>query len=129
MTESKDKNVKKLDFYVKYNFEYLPSAPYYNNNMFVRDLDLEGYTVKSSVLSSNTCKLKDKSKGNLIDYVYLMLDDNLTVKTTKNDPQVVFTEIAMKFLPYFAKLKTATPVTGQCYVETCVSIILEKTSS
>ena len=129
LTESKDKNVKKLDFYVKYNFEYLPSAPYYNNNMLVRDLDLEGYTVKSSVLSSNTCKLKDKSKGNLIDYVYLMLDDNLTVKTTKNDPQVVFTEIAMKFLPYFAKLKTATPVTGQCYVETCVSIILEKTSS
>lgn len=27
------------------------------------------------------------------------------------------TELAMKFLPYFAKLKTDTPVTGQCYVD------------
>lgn len=129
LTESKDKNVKKLDYYFKYNFDYLPTAPYYTNNVIVRDLDLEGYTVKRSFLSNNTCKLKNKSTGELIDYVYLMLDDNVTVTTEKNNPQFVYTTIAMKYLPYFAKLKTDTPVAGHLYVDACISIILEKTSS
>lgn len=129
LTESKDKNVKKLDYYFKYNFDYLPAAPYYTNNVIVRNLDLEGYTVKKSFLSNNTCKLKNKSTGELIDYVYLMLDDNVTVTTEKNDPQFVYTTIAMKYLPYFAKLKTDTPVAGHLYVDACISIILEKTSS
>lgn len=129
LTESKDKNIKKLDYYFKYDVEYSSNAPYYTNHIIVRDLDLEGYTVKRSLLSNNTCKLKNKSTGDLIDYVYLMLDDNVTVTTTKDDSQIVMTEIAMKYLPYFAKLKTDTPVTGQCYVDACISIILEKTSS
>lgn len=129
LTESKDKNVKKLDYYFTYNFNYLPTAPHYTNNIFVRDLDLEGYTVKRSFLSDNTCKLKNKSTGELIDYVYLMLDDNVTVTTSKDDPQFVYTIIAMKYLPYFAKLKTDTPVAGHLYVDACISIILEKTSS
>ena len=129
LTESKDKNVKKLDYYFTYNFDYLPAAPYYANNVIVRDLDLEGYTVKRSFLSDNTCKLKNKSTGELIDYVYLMLDDNVTVTTSKDNPQFVYTTIAMKYLPYFAKLKTDTPVAGHLYVDACISIILEKTSS
>ena len=129
LTESKDKNVKKLDYYFKYTLSYLPNAPYYSNNLFVRDLDLEGYTVKGSFLNDNTCKLKNKSTGELIDYVYLILDDNVTVTTSKDDPKLVFTEIGMKYLPYFAKLKTDTPVAGDLYVDLCVSIILEKTSS
>ena len=129
LTESKDKNVKKLDYYFKYNLNYLPAAPYYSNNLFVRDLDLEGYTVKRSFLSDNICKLKNKSTGELIDYVYLILDDNVTVTTSKDDPKFVLTEIGMKYLPYFAKLKTNTPVAGQLYVDMCISIILEKTSS
>lgn len=129
LTESKDKNVKKLDYYFSYNFNYLPIAPYYTNTIFVRDLDLEGYTVKRSFLSNNTCKLKNKSTGELIDYVYLMLDDNVTVTTEKDDPQFVYTIIEMKYLPYFAKLKTDTPVAGHLYVDACISIILEKTSS
>lgn len=129
LTESKDKNVKKLDYYFSYNFDYLPTAPYYTNNVIVRNLDLEGYTVKRSFLSDNTCKLKNKSTGELIDYVYLMLDDNVTVTTSKDDPQFIYTTIAMKYLPYFAKLKTDTPVAGHLYVDACISIILEKTSS
>lgn len=128
LTESKDKNVKKLDYYFKYNLDYLPSAPHYSNNIFIRDLDLEGYTVKRSFLSDNTCKLKNKSTGELIDYVYLILDDNVTA-TTENDPELTYTEISMKYLPYFAKLKTNTPVAGKLYVDACISIILEKTSS
>lgn len=129
LTESKDKNIKKLDFYFKNNLDYLPAAPYYGYTFFVRDLDLEGYTVKRSYLSDNTYKLKNKSTGELIDYVYLMLDDNVTVTTSKDDPQLVYTTIEMKYLPYFAKLKTNTPVAGQLYVDMCISIILEKTSS
>ena len=129
LTESKDKNVKKLDYYFKYDFEYLPNAPYYDNNLFALGLDLEGYTVKRSLLSNNTCKLKNKSTGELIDYVYFMLDDNVTVTTTKDETQIAMTKIVLKYLPYFAKLKTNTPVTGQCYVDACISVILEKTSS
>lgn len=129
LTESKDKNVKKLDYYFKYDVEYLPTAPYYGNHLFAIGLDLEGYTVKKSLLSNNTCKLKNKSTGELIDYVYFMLDDNVTVTTTKDDSQIVMTEIALKYLPYFSKLKTDTPVAGNLYVDTCISIILEKTSS
>lgn len=128
LTESKDKNIKKLDYYFKYDFDYLPNAPYYSNNLSVRGLDLEGYTVKRLLLSNNICKLKNKNTGDLIDYVYFMLDDNVTVTTTKNT-QLVYTQIAMKYLPYFAKLKTDTPVAGHMYVDACISIILEKTSS
>lgn len=129
LTESKDKNVKKLDYYFTYNFDYIPAAPYYTNNVIVKNLDLKGYTVKRSFLSDNTCKLKNKSTGELIDYVYLILDDNATVTTSKDDPQFIYTTIAMKYLPYFAKLKTDTPVAGHLYVDACISIILEKTSS
>lgn len=128
LTESKDKNVKKLDYYFKYDIDYLPNAPYYSNNIFIRDLDLEGYTVKTSLLSNNICKLKNKNTGDLIDYVYFMLDDNVTVTTTK-DTELTYTQIELKYLPYFAKLKTDTPTTGQLYVDACISIILEKTSS
>lgn len=129
LTESKDKNIKKLDYYFKYNLDYLPASPYYSINFFVKDLDLEGYTVKRSYLSDNTCKLKNKSTGELIDYVYFMLDDNVTVTTSKDNPQLTYTAIAIKYLPYFAKLKTDTPVAGQLHVDMCISIILEKTSS
>lgn len=52
-----------------------------------------------------------------------------TDTTTKDETQIAMTELALKYLPYFAKLKTDTPVTGQCYVDVCISIILEKTSS
>ena len=129
LTESKDKNVKKLDYYFKHDLDYLPNAPYYSSNFTVKNLDLEGYTVRRSLLINNTCKLKNKSTGELIDYVYFMLDDNVTVTTSKDNPQLVFTEIAVKYLPYFAKLKTDTPAEGRLHLDMCISIILEKTSS
>jgi hypothetical protein len=55
--------------------------------------------------------------------------DAVTVTTTKDELQNAITQLDMKYLPYFAKLKTDTPITGQCYVDACISIILEKTSS
>lgn len=129
LTESKDKNLKKLDCYFSYDFDYLPAAPHYSINIFIGNLDLEGYIVKRSHLSNNTCRLKNKSTGELIDYVYLMLDDNVTVTTSKDNQRFEFTEIAIKYFPYFAKLKTDTPIAGHLYVDACISIILEKTSS
>lgn len=132
LTESKDKNIKKLDYYFKYNFSYLPNAPYYTNTIFFIGLDLEGYTLKRSLLNNNMCKLIQPNTGpatsKLIDYVYLMLD-TVTVTTTKDELQNAITQLDMKYLPYFAKLKTDTPIKGQCYVDACISIILEKTSS
>lgn len=132
LTESKDKNIKKLDYYFKYNFSYLPNAPYYANTTFFRGLDLEGYTLKRSLLNNNMCKLMqpntDPATSELIDYVYLMLD-TVTVTTTKDELQNATTQLTMKYLPYFAKLKTDTHIKGQCYVDACISIILEKTSS
>lgn len=132
LTESKDKNVKKLDYYFKHNFDYLPVAPYYSDTIFVRGLDLEGYTVKRSLLNNNMCKLiqpnTDPATSELIDYVYLMLD-TVTVTTIKDEFPDAITQLVIKYLPYFAKLKTDTPIKGQCYVDACISIILVKTSS
>lgn len=132
LTESKDKNIKKLDYYFKYNVSYLPNAPYYANTIFIRGLDLEGYTLKRSLLNNNMCKLMqqntDPATSELIDYVYLMLD-TVTVTTIKDELQNATTQLAMKYLPYFAKLKTDTPIKGECYVDACISVILEKTSS
>ena len=84
-----------------------------------------GYTAKKALLNNELCKLKNDN-GELIDYVYMMLDECAvdTVESTLGE----HTTIAMKFLPYFAKLKTDTAVSGQCDVNMCISIILEKTS-
>ena len=40
-----------------------------------------------------------------------------------------FNEEWEKLRPTIIQLSTDTPVTGQCYVDVCISIILEKTSS
>ena len=127
LTENKYMNVKKLDYYFNYNLNYLPNAPYYNNTItFISNLGLKGYTAKKALLNNELCKLKNES-GELIDYVYMMLDE-CTVDTVE-DIAGEQTTITMKFLPYFAKLKTDTAVAGQCDVNMCISIILEKTSS
>ena len=126
LTENRYTNVKKLDYYFNYSLNYLPNAPYYKNTIIFGSLGLKGYTAKQALLNNELCKLKNES-GELIDYVYMMLDE-CTVNTTE-DTLGEHTTIAMKFLPYFAKLKTDTAVAGQCDVNMCISIILEKTSS
>ena len=125
LTENKYTNVNKLDYYFNYNLNYLPNEPYYTKNIIFGSLGLMGYTAKKALLNNELCKLKNDS-GELIDYVYMMLDE-CTVNTVE-DTLGEHTTIAMKFLPYFAKLKTDTPVSGQCDVNMCISIILEKTS-
>ena len=125
LTENRFTNVKKLDYYFNYSLNYLPKEPYYDNTIIFNSLGLMGLTVKKALLNNELCKLKNDS-GELIDYVYMMLDE-CTVNTEKSTLGEQ-TTIAMKFLPYFAKLKTDTAVAGQCDVNMCISIILEKTS-
>lgn len=127
LTENKDKTIIKLDYYFGYNFNYIPRAPLYTNIVFILGLDLEGYELKKSLMSNELCKLLN-GDGQLIDYVYLMLD-TATVTTVKQEPNYIRTGISMKYLPYFAKLKTDTEVGGTCYVNSCITLILEKTSS
>ena len=129
LTESKDKNIKKLDYYYRHNFTYSPKAPYYTTTLYIWGLDLEEYTVEESLLNNNMCKLiqphTDQTTSELIDYVYLMLD-TVTVIKVESDNAI---ELVIKYLPYFAKLKTDTPTTGQCYLNACISVIFKKTSS
>ena len=127
LSKNEDKSIIKLDYYFNYNFNYIPRAPSYTNSIFILDLDLEGYELKKSLMSNELCKLLN-GDGQLIDYVYLMLD-TATVTTVKQEPNHIITGINMKYLPYFAKLKTDTGVEGTCYVNSCITLILEKTSS
>lgn len=127
LTKNEDNSIIKLDYYFGYNFNYIPRAPFYTNNVFILGLDLEGYELKKSLMSNELCKLLN-GDGQLIDYVYLMLD-TATVTTVKQEPNHIQTGISMKYLPYFAKLKTDTGVEGTCYVNSCITLILEKTSS
>lgn len=127
LAKNEDKSIIKLDYYFSYNFNYIPRAPLYTNNVFILGLDLEGYDLKKSLMSNELCKLLN-GDGQLIDYVYLMLD-TATVTTVKQEPNYIRTGISMKYLPYFAKLKTDTAVEGTCYVNSCITLILEKTSS
>ena len=127
LAKNEDNSIIKLDYYFGYNFNYIPRAPLYTNNVFILGLDLEGYELKKSLMSNELCKLLN-GDGQLIDYVYLMLD-TATVTTVKQEPNYIRTGISMKYLPYFAKLKTDTEVGGTCYVNSCITLILEKTSS
>ena len=127
LAKNEDKSIIKLDYYFSYNFNYIPRAPLYANNVFILGLDLEGYELKKSLMSNELCKLLN-GDGQLIDYVYLMLD-TATVTTVKQEPNYITTGISMKYLPYFAKLKTDTAIEGTCYVNSCITLILEKTSS
>lgn len=129
LTESKDKNTKRLDYYFNYTTTYRPTDSFYYNNIYVSNLDLEGYTVRKSFLTEHICKLKNKSTDELIDYVYLMLADNVKLTNIKDDPTYPRIGMEMKLLPYFAKIKTDTPVEGKLYIDTCISVIFNKTST
>lgn len=126
LTESKDKSIKKLDFYFKYNQPYTKGAPYYNTSFIIHGLDLRGYTLKTALLKNNIFKLTDSS-GKLIDYVYINLDD-----TSVSDDEVggsPYTNITVKFIPAVTKFTGKEEANGNLYLDTCVTLILEKTSS
>ena len=126
LNESKDKSIKKLDFYFKMNQPYTKGAPYYNTNFFIRDLDLSGYTLKTALLKNNIFKLTDSS-GELIDYVYMYLDNTTITNDTAGDKP--YTSINVKFIPAVTKFTGKEETNGNLDLNTCVTFILEKTSS
>ena len=125
LTETKDKLIIKLDDYIKYNQPYTKGAPYYSVTQMILGLDLSGYTLKTAVLKNNIFKLTDSS-GELIDYVYLDLDNSVITGDTYGDPP--YTNIETKFTPAVTKFTGKEEATGNLYVNTCVTLILEKTS-
>ena len=126
LTESKDKNIKKLDYYFKYNQPYKKGAPYYTAGQFIRDIDVSGYTLKTYMLKNNIFKLTD-SNGELIDYVYMNLD-SVTV-TGGLLGELPYTSINVKFIPAVTKFTGKEEANGNVEVNTCITLILEKTSS
>lgn len=126
LNESKDKSIKKLDFYFKINRSYTKVAPYYREGFFILGLDLSGYTLKTALLKNNIFKLTDSS-GELIDYVYMYLDDTtITNDTTGDSP---YTGITVKFIPAVTKFTGKEEANGNLDLNTCITLILEKTSS
>lgn len=125
LTENEDKTIKKLDLYFKYNQPYTKGAPYYNTSLFIRDLDLRGYTLKTFMLKKNIFKLTD-SNGGLIDYVYMNLDD-VTV-TDDLLGELPYTGINMKFILVVTKFTGKEEANGNLDLNTCITLILEKTS-
>lgn len=125
LTETKDKSIIKLDYYIRYNQHYTKGAPYYSLTQIIRDLDLSGYTLKTAVLKNNIFKLTDSS-GELIDYVYLYLDNTTITNDTAGDLR--YTRIAVKFTPTVTKWTGKEEANGNLEINTCVTLILEKTS-
>lgn len=126
LTESKDKNVKKLDYYFKYNYPYTKGAPYYKIGLVIRGLDLIGYTLKTFMLKNNIFKLIG-SNGELIDYVYMNLDD--VAVTSGLLGELPYTSINMKFIPAVTKFTGKEEANGNLDSNACITLILEKTSS
>lgn len=126
LNESKDKSIKKLDFYFKMNQPYTKGAPYYNTTFFICDLDLSGYTLKTALLKNNIFKLTDSS-GELIDYVYMYLDNTTITNDTAGG--LPCTSIAIKFIPAVTKFTGKEEANGNLDLNACVTFILEKTSS
>ena len=127
LTESKDKTIKKLDYYFKYTQVYTKGAPYYNTGQTFKGLDLSGYELKTYMLKNNIFKLKD-SNGDLIDYVYFDLNSaGVSGGTIPNG--VHYASINMQFIPAVTKWTGKEEASGNLDVNTCITLILEKTSS
>lgn len=126
LTENEDKTIKKLDLYVKYNQPHTKGAPYYDTNRTIRGLDLRGYTLKIFMLKNNIFKLTSNT-SELIDYVYMNLD-NVTV-TDGLIGDSPYASIDMKFIPAVTKFTGKEDANGNLDLNTCITLILEKTSS
>lgn len=126
LTENEDKTIKKLDYYFKYTQVYTKGAPYYNTGQTFNGLDLTGYTVKTFMLKNNIFKLKD-SNGDLIDYVYFDLNSADISGGTAG--AIHYTMLNMQFIPAVTKWTGKEEANGKLEVNTCITLILEKTSS
>lgn len=126
LTESKDKNVKKLDCYFSYFQPYKKGMPNIKTGQFIRGVDISGYTLKKSMLKNNIFKITG-SASELIDYVYMHLDNTKVSGDVLNDSPYI--NIDMQFTPVVTKFTGNEESDGNIEVNTCITLILEKTSS
>lgn len=126
LTENEDKTIKKVDYYFKYTQPYTKGAPYYNTGQILNGLDLTGYELKTFMLKNNIFKLKD-SNGDLIDYVYFDLNSVDISGGTKG--AINYTRINTQFIPAVTKWTGKKEANGNVEFNTCITLILEKTSS
>lgn len=126
LTENEDKTIKKVDYYFKYTQIYTKGAPYYNTGETFNGLDLTGYELKTYMLKNNIFKLKDDN-GDLIDYVYMDLNTAGVSSGTAGTNH--YTMINMQFIPAVTKWTGKEEANGKLDINTCITLILEKTSS
>lgn len=126
LTENEDKTIKKVDYYFKYTQVYTKGAPYYNTGQTFNGLDLTGYELKTYMLKNNIFKLKDDN-GDLIDYVYMDLNTAGVSSGTAGTNH--YTMINMQFIPAVTKWTGKEEANGKLDINTCITLILEKTSS
>lgn len=128
LTESKDKNVKKLDLYVRTSFLLLPSHPSNSKEFLINGLDLEGYDIKMVAMDGNLFRLNKIGSNDVFDYAHVVVS-NATKTIINSGAQDVATKLTIDFLAYFAKVITDTQEQAVCDMKTCISFIFEKTSS
>lgn len=126
LTENEDKTIKKLDYYFKYTQPYTKGAPHYNTGQIFKGLDLTGYELKTYMLKNNIFKLKDNN-GDLIDYVYFDLNSADVSGGTAGTTHYIM--INMRFIPAVTKWTGKEEANGKVDINTCITLILEKTSS
>ena len=126
LTENEDKTIKKLDCYIRHDQPYRKGAPYYGQGQSFIGVDLRGYTLKAFMSKNNIYKLTNDA-GELIDYVYLNLDE----VTVNNDlvGDSPFAYVSEKFIPAVTKFTGKEETNGNLDLNTCITLILEKTSS
>lgn len=126
LTENEDKTIKKLDYYLKYTQNHTAGAAYFSTSEIIRGIDVSGYTLKTSMLKNNIFKLTD-SNGELIDYVYTDLSNaSVSGGVLDGSPYI---QIDMQFTPVMTKWAGQEDANGSLDLNTCITLILEKTSS
>lgn len=128
LTENEDKTIKKLDYYLTYYQLYKKGMTNIKTGQVILGVDISGYTLKKSMLKNNIFKMTD-SVNELIDYVYMHLDNTKVSGGVLNDSPYI--SIDMQFTPVVTKFTGNEESDGNMNinVNTCITLILEKTSS
>ena len=126
LTENEDKTIKKLDYYFSYFQLYKKGMSNIKTSQVILGVDISGYTLKKSMLKNNIFKITG-SVSELIDYVYMHLDNTKVSGGVINDSPYI--DIDMQFTPVVTKFTGNEEADGNVEVNTCITLILEKTSS
>ena len=127
LTENEDKTIVKLDYYYNFVQPYTKGAPYYNTGLTINGLDLSGYTLETYMMKNNIFPLFNV-ENTLVNYVYLSLPTVDITNVTLDDGSHS-TTMQIRFEPAFTKFLQGEDVNGTLVINTCITLILEKTST